>query len=47
MNFTLNGLGRSIDEHNFASRVFLALSSIASHADFLRVSSRVPAPRRG
>ena len=45
MNFTVNGLGRFIDEDNLASRVFL--SSIASHADFLRGSSRVPAPRRG
>ena len=43
MNFTVNGLGRFIDEDNLASRVFLAMSSIASHADFLRGSSRVPA----
>ena len=47
MNFTVNGLGRFIDEDNLASRVFLAMSSIASHADFLRGSSRVPSPRRG
>ena len=43
MNFTVNGLGRFIDEDNLASRVFLAMSSIDSHADFLRGSSRVPA----
>ena len=47
MNFTVNGLGRFIDEDNLASRVFLAMSSIASQADFLRGSSRVSSPRRG
>jgi len=47
MNFTVNGLGRFIDEDNLASRVFLTMLSIASHADFLRGSSRVPAPCRG
>ena len=36
MNFTVNGLGRFIDEDNLASRVFLAMSSIAFQADFLR-----------
>ena len=47
MNFTVNGLGRFIDEHSLASRVFLAMSSLANHADFLTASSGVRAPRRG